>query len=506
MKTSFFFRFLFTEALSWSCRLPGLGSPGARLLPPATLEHPSTQIAMQSKLNGQSKLKGCTLVSFGALLMLLTGCDLLSTNSGVPKPTGAINVITNPRGCTVMLNGEPRTDFIDRLPAGEYLVSATRRGYKEARKTVHLVEGSETTIELNLEPVKGLVLVHTDPPGVEVLMDGKSIGTSPILLTECDLGEHNLKVAAPGFFEMTKAFDVDNARPIKIEMPLRRNSGIVVVNSEPSGATIRINGAVKGTTPTTIDRLPSGTHKLELELDGYNGFSSSVYLRAGEEEAVNAELVPLPGSLKVVTIPPKARVYVDDQFRGESPLDLPDMEPGDYRVRIEMKGRETLARNVTIEKGQPNTQEFRLESNTGSLKISTEPSGVQIFLDGKLAGITRSKAGNTDQVSEVLEIEELEKGTRTLTVVKKGHAYPKRQIEIIPNDSVTLHIKMERRFIVDTVIKTGTREIKGMLIRRSSNGDVEMQPAPGITVRLKASEIISIKPLVTDEEAPTPRP
>ena len=64
-------------------------------------------------------------------------------------------------------------------------------------------------------------------------------------------------------------------------------------------------------------------------------------------------------SLRVVSIPEKARVYVKDEFRGVTPLNLPNLQPGSYRVRVELPGFETDARTIELPRGGAKTEEFR---------------------------------------------------------------------------------------------------------------------------------------------------
>ena len=85
-----------------------------------------------------------------------------------------------------------------------------------------------------------------------------------------------------------------------------------------------------------------------------------ISLSPGEVRDVRIPLEPMPGTLRIVSIPEGARVYVNDEFMGESPYTLADAKPGTYRVRLDLKGCDSNARDITIEKGATLTEEFRM--------------------------------------------------------------------------------------------------------------------------------------------------
>ena len=97
----------------------------------------------------------------------------------------------------------------------------------------------------------------------------------------------------------------------------------------------------------------------------------------------------MPSSLKIITIPEKARIYVDNQYRGESPVELIPFSAGTYRVRAELSGYELVARNVDLKPAENRVEEFRLQPNSGAISVVTTPAFVSIKVDGKEFTIIR---------------------------------------------------------------------------------------------------------------------
>jgi len=69
--------------------------------------------------------------------------------------------------------------------------------------------------------------------------------------------------------------------------------------------------------------------------------------------------VPALPSLRVITSPGAAKVYVDDELRGASPLEIPHLAPGSHEVRVELTGYRTHIE--TVDPSQPMTLEIGLE-------------------------------------------------------------------------------------------------------------------------------------------------
>ena len=63
-----------------------------------------------------------------------------------------------------------------------------------------------------------------------------------------------------------------------------------MVESRPPGASVTINGRPSGTTPLTLDKLEPGEFRVDLALQGYQPFSTTVRVVAGERARAAASL------------------------------------------------------------------------------------------------------------------------------------------------------------------------------------------------------------------------
>jgi tRNA A-37 threonylcarbamoyl transferase component Bud32 len=182
----------------------------------------------------------------------------------------------------------------------------------------------------------------------------------------------------------------------RIMVPQRRAT--VQVESTPPGAEIYINGEVKGKTPVPL-QLPLGQHRLLLVLSGFQ--EREVQLELNEAKLYPVPVVlqpsapspPKPGILKVESTPPGAEVYVDGERRGTAPGKF-ETSPGSHHIRVVLPGYADYSTQVQL----PAASEYPLKAElipepprpTGvaSLTVTTEPSGAELYLDGKLKGRT----------------------------------------------------------------------------------------------------------------------
>ena len=431
-----------------------------------------------------------------ALLLTMPACGWLEPEVAA---TGAVSVVTEPEGARILVNGVSRGLSpleVSDVPPGAVLIEARRTGYRTAYATVNVFEGQRVLHEMKLEPVLGLVLVETDPPGAEVEIDSAYRGETPLLLHNLPLGTYRVRLQADRYFPRELTVDVTDRRPRLVTAELVSDAAALQVASSPSGATVRVDGASYGETPLRIDRLRTGTVLVELVRDGYIPYQREMRLRSGEEYRLDADLSPLPGGLTVTTSPPGARIFLNQEFKGESPVTISDLDPGVYRVRVEREGYADQLRSVTLPLGARRVEEFRLDRDSGTLELITAPADVRVYLNGEHVGTTQ--AGEREAVSAPFTIEYLARGNHELDLRREGYRFRPRTISVQANQTLSLREQLERLFIPDTLVRTGDRVgdvYRGVLVQRHPDGSIDLETHPGIVVTLTAEEIQSIDPL-----------
>jgi hypothetical protein len=129
------------------------------------------------------------------------------------------------------------------------------------------------------------------------------------------------------------------------------NRGELVIQSRPLAARVSIDGEERGITPFQTEVAP-GAHVVEVRVGRSEPRVIPVNIRAGVQTGLYVELqsVATVGGLEVRSEPGKARVSVGGQFRGETPLVLKDLPPGEVEVLVQAGGRQ-VKQTVRIEPG-----------------------------------------------------------------------------------------------------------------------------------------------------------
>ena len=439
-------------------------------------------------------------------LALISACLALSCTAGIAAvAVCSMEIISEPEGAEIFVDNESRgiAPITCNVEPGEHLVAAEKDGCVGPSKTVKVGDNTEKiSVTLQLEQIFGLVLIHSQPDGATVVIDGADRGKTPMLITDLPRGNYRVSFQKAGYLPMEKAIEVADRTPQKLSVVLRSDSATVKVTSTPAGATVLIGGIARGTTPCTINDVPPGKNEILLRLDGYKPHKQLVTLRSGREVELDAPLEAVPGSIMIHSIPAKAMVYINGERRGNAPLTIEDLEPGTYRIRAELSGYLPLLRNVEVIQGKAASEEFRLERNSGLLELVTQPAGVQVFIDGVDMGITTAGEGESDAVSDRFRVDTLEPGAHTVQLTKKGYESETITVAIEKDMTATINPKLKRLFIADTILRTGdgpNETYIGVLKQEFDNGDVLMELAPGVLRHFKKREIKSFGPYVVDK-------
>jgi len=210
--------------------------------------------------------------------------------------------------------------------------------------------------------------------------------------------------------------------------------GTLVVNTNPSGVMVVIDGQDRGSTPLTIDLTP-GKHMLQVVSSDGQVRAIPVTIAEGREIAQFIELptvaaTPDHGQLQVRTEPAGARVTIDGQYRGVSPMTIEGLTPGPHAVKLD-DATASVTERVTIEAGMTASLVVPLGAPKGvpvSGWISVAaPVDVQVFENQQLLGSSRS--------SQIM----VSAGRHELDIVNETLGYrATRTVQVKPGDTARI--------------------------------------------------------------------
>ncbi|OFW27357.1 MAG: hypothetical protein A3H97_10970 [Acidobacteria bacterium RIFCSPLOWO2_02_FULL_65_29] len=171
--------------------------------------------------------------------------------------------------------------------------------------------------------------------------------------------------------------------------------GRVTIATTPPGAEVTIDGQSRGLAPVAVP-LDPGHHTIVLRRGAVER-TIAVQVASGAEMLQHFEFAPDPApvdlsSLSITTDPPGARVMIDGQARGTSPLAVSDLTVGQHKVTV-TGDNGTVERQVTTEAGVASSVVFSLPRtqgvSVGWLSV-TSPFEVQVVERGEVVGTSAS--------------------------------------------------------------------------------------------------------------------
>ena len=402
------------------------------------------------------------------------------------KPVSRVDVTSQPESARVTVDGEVRGNaplqLFDLAP-GRHLFHVESPGFRAADEFIAVGgEGAFVQKHFELEREKALILVRTEPSGAEVKCNGMNLGTTPLFVSSLDTDkEYAFELLCPGYRSAKVAAKPSGRTPFVVHEKLMIDSGALECVTEPAGAEVVVNGIARGVTPVTVENVAKGDATVSFRMKGYRSETRQVVVSPdGRKQTVSVKLVGLPATLRIVSSPEGARVFVDGNYQGKTPTSAPQLAAGEHKIKVELDGHATQERSVWVENGGDTTETFQMESVLGRLEIVTVPAGAKITVDGKAVGTTRMVPGTTK--SAVLALEKVSAGERSIVASAIGCQDVARKVKVPPKGTASVTIALKRLFVPDTEIETiqGTTR-RGVLIGDGKELDgVHLEVSPGV--------------------------
>jgi len=131
----------------------------------------------------------------------------------VLRPIVGSIMVKGTEGTTVHL-GSPDADVLCKVPCtvdvpvGRQIVYFKRPGFRATPSLVEVTPDSSTTIDADLQAIKGTVVVDADVAGSLIEIDGAPVGYTPAVLSDVRVGSHTLRISRRGYDAYEAAIEV----------------------------------------------------------------------------------------------------------------------------------------------------------------------------------------------------------------------------------------------------------------------------------------------------------
>jgi len=295
--------------------------------------------------------------------------------------------IRSGQGAPVLSN---TTNAVFNVPRGEHTFRFIKQGFAEKEQTINLTE--DQVIAITLEPgqvttsfaLSGMVLVTSEPSGAEVFLNDQRAGVTPYQGSQI-AGNYTLLLRHPSYHDHYEQFILKEGETNTLtNIRLKPRYGYWEITTNPSGATVHLNGRLVGTTPLARGQILSGQHELMLRKRLYHQHTESFSIDDGNEKKLDITLKPAFGKLVITSDPPGASVLIDGREAGTTPYSNPRQPSGDYNITLKKELHADVHDNFRITDNETTERFLALTMNYGTVEIQTDDA--EIFINEQRIG------------------------------------------------------------------------------------------------------------------------
>ncbi|WP_027887223.1 PEGA domain-containing protein [Meiothermus taiwanensis] len=213
----------------------------------------------------------------------------------VQPATGTLSVNSSPAGAQVLVEGRVvgSTPLNLVLRPGRVDIELRLGGYQNFRTTAQIRPGETTAVNANLVPVvqNGLLQINSNPPGAQVLLNGRVVGNTPLNLT-VPPGRYDLELRLGGYQSFRASLSVGSGQTVPVNATLQALRGALEVYTNVE-ARIFLDGREVGQTRggfLRLDELEGGSVQVVALAPGYRAALRDVRVEAGRTQQVRLEL------------------------------------------------------------------------------------------------------------------------------------------------------------------------------------------------------------------------
>ncbi|HNR13768.1 MAG TPA: PEGA domain-containing protein, partial [Thermodesulfobacteriota bacterium] len=224
------------------------------------------------------------------------------------------------------------------------------------------------------------VVILSDPPGAEILIDGKSFGTDK--QQTLSSGSHELRLVKDGYQQVIQRIQVDEKHNL-FEIKLEKEQDVLVqIDSNPGGAAVFLGEIKLGETPVS-QFFPAGRYRLRLVKEWYVTYEDLLDIQLPKV----VQTINLQEDFASLTVnsAPESRlaIYLDGiKQEMQTSYTFARLRPGIYRVRAQSDEYETEEENVELKRGDKKSLQLTSTANFTELTIQTH-ANARVTIDGR---------------------------------------------------------------------------------------------------------------------------
>ncbi len=276
------------------------------------------------------------------------------------------------------------------------------------------------------EPEYGFLAVSSEPTDADIYIDGKHYGKTNNVITDLAVGTHELKLEKEGYASLTKSFVTIKGETLKLNETLQAISNQkvdLIVKADQENATVYIDDEPLGTKEASKLFMLGTSHTWMIKCNMYHTESGTVTLN--DRTVIDKKLRPNYGFLNISTTPEQdAKVFVDEEYVGLSPVKTDKLKSGTHTVRVMKDMYKMAEKSFTVNDGQTTNATLNMSANFVTLTLTVDADS-DIYVDDEYKG----KGKWTGRLSD---------GSHIFEARKTNHKPSKKSMDLVLGENKTI--------------------------------------------------------------------
>ena len=266
---------------------------------------------------------------------------------------------------------------------GTYSLDVTADGYFSFKGSLEVDTADVQNRAVNLVPLPGTIILETQPSGASVVIDGQTVGTTPLTLEEVAAGEIAFELSAERYLAVEDVITVEG-RGItqRYSKDLVPGWARVSINTIPEGAEYSVDGLPLEKTGSILEVM-AGNQQLTLSAPGYVNRTIEIDAIANTDlDLGTVELAAAEGILRLTSQPSGASVTRDGQFVGTTPVDVTMSPSVNHQIVLRRAGYQPSKFRAALNKGSTEQKAVTLRPTLGDVNVQITPPNARIAVNG----------------------------------------------------------------------------------------------------------------------------
>ena len=336
---------------------------------------------------------------------------------------------------------------------GEYDLTASKPGYYTLKENISIGRLASYTFKRTLKKKPGLVSISVDSPELAIVyIDNRYVGVAPMQDIALEAGTHTIELQRYRYQTHLSEFQVEGAEQKQhVTFSMVPDWSQVSIDTKPAAAQIWLDGENLGATPQQLE-VDAGRHRLELVHPDFSAYISEFVVLADRPLDLGViELDRDPSYLIAKSSPSGARVFMNEQMQGVTPITITVLPNVDYKIRFEKLGYRELARTVKVKSGESKAIEVGLQAILASVHLDVVPKTAVVLVDGKLQGYGDQTFSLTT-APHVIEVKESGYNTHVLNITPKANSPV--------NEKITLMLREGEKYYPERFVNSQGQQLQ----------------------------------------------